>query len=63
MLINAKNIKLDKNPKFKSIIAIDFMIMENVIMGAIFFWFLKFTGLTFSNDELTREYNKSTTFI
>ena len=31
-------------------------------MGAISFWFLKFTGVTFSNDELAREYNKSATF-
>ena len=31
-------------------------------MSAISYWFLKFTGVTFSNDELTREYNKSATF-
>ena len=35
---------------------------KNLIMGAISFWFLKFTGVTFSNDELTIEYNKSATF-
>ena len=32
-------------------------------MGAIYFWFLEITGLTLNNDELSREYNKSVTFL
>ena len=47
MLINAKNMKLDKNPKFKSIIAIDLMIMEKLNYGRYFLLVLKINGFDF----------------
>ena len=38
--------------------------MEKSRVATIFFWLLKFTVFfTFSNDEVTREYNKSLTAL